>query len=69
MPGKRRLTEVEWSQVFDVRCRSKRGESTTAREQRLVNKAFEEDRARYAAMEADVFDATVPFGSNVKWKR
>jgi hypothetical protein len=69
VPPRKRLTEAEWSLVFDVRCRSKRGEATARREQALVARAYGEDPARYKAMEGDVFDATVPAGSCTKWTR
>ena len=65
----RRLTEVEWSKVFHLRCQSKRGKGLTDDEQALLAAAFQSDEQRYAALDADVFDATVPFGSAAKAKR
>lgn len=47
----------------------KRGERLTDAEQDLVDAAFKNDPKRYAALEGDVFDATVPFGSAARWKR
>jgi hypothetical protein len=64
-----KLTEVEWKTVFDLRCQSKQGRRLHDDERALVERAFKEDPRRYEAMEPDVFDATVPFGSNVKAPR
>lgn len=66
---RKKLTEAEWSVVFKLRCRSKRGEPITVEERRLVDAAYVDDRARYSTMDADVFDATVPFGSKVRYPR
>ena len=63
------LTDDQWREVFGIRCRSKRGEPITQTELRLCERAMWSDEARYSAEEADVFDATVPFGSNVKARR
>jgi len=66
---KRVLTEWEWTKVFNLRCRTKRGESITDEERALVEAAFASDRKRYAAMGPDVFDATVPAGSTARARR
>ena len=66
---KRKLTESEWTHVFRARCKSKQGQALSDDEKKLVDFAFESDEKRYTAMEPDVFDATVPFGSAAKWKR
>ena len=63
MSKRQRLTEGEWAMVFDARCKSKRGEPVSAAERLLVEMAYASDAKRYAAMELDVFNATVPFGS------
>lgn len=63
------LTEREWVDVFKARCRSKRGERLTDEESVLVKRAFATDETRYGDMEADVFDATVPFGSTARARR
>jgi hypothetical protein len=63
---KRALAEAEWREVFALRCRSKRGERLSPEEQRKCELAFRRDGLRYAEMERDVFNATVPFGSTVK---
>jgi hypothetical protein len=61
-----KLTEIEWQKVFSVRCKSKQGQLLSDDEHRLIDQAYKEDRARYAAMNRDVFNATVPFGSTVR---
>ena len=66
---KRTLTEWEWTKVFKLRCRTKRGESITDEERALIEAAFASDRKRYAAMDPDVFDATVPAGSTARARR
>jgi hypothetical protein len=58
-----KLSEEQWREVFRLRCRCKRGEALAVGESELVERARREDRDRYVAMDADVFDATVPFGS------
>jgi len=63
-----KLTELQWENVFRARCLSKRGLPLTEDQQALVNAAYREDRKRYAAMEARVFNETVPFGSTVRMK-
>jgi hypothetical protein len=63
-----RLTEAQWSEVFRLRCKSKRGDGLTGEEQALAERAWKEDRKRYAAMDGDVFNATVPAGSSVRWR-
>jgi hypothetical protein len=64
-----KLTDEQWREVFRLRCESKRGGRLNVSEQELVERAFKEDRGRYAAMEPDVFDATVPFGSTARARR
>ena len=66
---KKKLTAEEWRRTFSLRCRSKQGQSLSGEELKLLETAFNEDAARYRSQEADVFDATVPFGSNVRAKR
>jgi len=62
------LTEAEWATVFRSRCKSKQGQTLTDKERALVEAAFNSDQTRYASMEADVFNETVPFGSTAKWR-
>lgn len=62
----RKLTDSNWRRVFDLRCRSKRGEYLSPEDRALIDAAHNEDRDRYADMDADVFNATVPFGSNAR---
>lgn len=64
-----KLTELEWRAVFKVRCRSKDGELISDEDLALISRARAEDQKRYRAMDPDVFDATVPFGSGAKAKR
>jgi hypothetical protein len=59
----KKLTESQWQEVFELRCRSKRGEEIGKRAHNLCMRAFKEDEERYSKMEAGVFNATVPFGS------
>lgn len=66
---KRKLTDEEWRQVFAIRCRSKEGRPISKEERSLCDAAFKSDESRYGEMEADVFNATVPFGSNVRWRK
>ena len=61
-----KLGDESWKKVFAIRCRSKRGEAITPAELRLCSRARRKDPARYETMEVDVFNATVPFGSNVR---
>lgn len=68
MPRKK-LTDEEWALVFRLRCRSKEGRELSRADHALIGRAYTEDPDRYGAMGADVFDATVPFGSNVKAPR
>lgn len=63
------LTEEEWRRVFRARCQSKQGQRVSDEDRALLDRAFNTDEERYAAMTGDVFDATVPFGSSARWKR
>jgi hypothetical protein len=65
----KKLTEMEWLDVFEARCRSKRGERLTEEERALIDRAYATDEKRYGRMEAEVFNATVPFGSAARWGR
>jgi hypothetical protein len=69
VPTKNKLTDESWRKVFSIRCRSKQGQPIPSAELGLYGRAMREDPARYEAMGADVFEATVPFGSTVKAKR
>lgn len=57
------LTEQEWRQVFEIRCRSKRGERLWDEEEKLFLRALKEDPKRYSAMDDAIFAVTAPFGS------
>lgn len=63
-----KLTDVEWRKVFDLRCNSKRGSRLSEIDQALCERAYAEDPKRYGAMNADVFNETVPAGSNARYK-
>lgn len=69
MSKRKALTEAQWKDVFAIRCRSRRGERIQPAKLALCSRAMAEDQKRYDETEADVFDATVPFGSNVKANR
>ena len=62
----REVSESDWSKVFDLRCRSKRGEHLSPEDRALLLAAYKVDATRYAAMSDDVFVATAPFGSTVR---
>lgn len=66
MPNLRYLTEDEWNKVFVARCQSKQGRSVSDEERALCLHAYRTDPKRYRSTEKDVFNATVPFGSNVR---
>lgn len=60
------LTEDEWRLVFEARCRSKQGIPLSADVRALCERAYSLDPERYSAMNADVFEATRPFGSSAR---
>ena len=51
--------------MFQLRCRTKQGQDIAKEDLALVAAAFRDDLERYSAMEVDVFNATVPFGSTM----
>lgn len=57
------LTDAQWAEVFRIKCLSKEGRPLSKEERALSDRAFDENAERYGAMEPDVFNATVPFGS------
>jgi hypothetical protein len=61
---KPKLTEGEWERVFQLRCRSKRGERLGEDALALCVRAYAEDRERYAALNPRVFEATKPWGAS-----
>ena len=69
MARRKKLTEEEWRRVFQLRCRTKQGQEISKEELALTATAFREDPKRYSALEVDVFNATVPFGSTARRKR
>jgi hypothetical protein len=64
-----KLSDAEWRDVFELRCKSKSGDALSKAEQALVEAAYQEDETRYRDMEIDVFNATVPFGSRTHRER
>ncbi len=67
MPSKRKpLTEADWDRVFTLRCQSKRGHELSKEQHDFCMRAYKQDAVRYGKMDARVFNATVPFGSNVR---
>ena len=60
------VTEAEWRRVFELRCRSKRGERLAHEDIALCTAAYKADGERYAAMNDRVFEATKPFGSGAR---
>lgn len=69
MARHKKLTEEEWRRVFQLRCRSKQGQELAKADLALVAAAFRADPKRYSALEVDVFNATVPFGSTARRKK
>lgn len=61
-----KLSEADWVKVFEARCLSKRGLPLSVEQRALVDAAFVSDLKRYTELDDDVFNATVPFGSNVR---
>jgi hypothetical protein len=64
--ARKHLSESDWAKVFAARCQTKQGRPISDAERALVDAAFKSDRRRYARMERDVFNATVPFGSSAR---
>ena len=64
---KPKLTESDWALVFELRCKSKRGIELSPEQHNFCVRAFREDEKRYSAMDAGVFNATVPFGSEARY--
>jgi len=62
------LTEAEWNEVFEIRCLTKKGLPITESQQQLIQRAFESDPERYKELNAPVFDATLPVGSQAKYR-
>lgn len=65
----KKLTEAEWNKVFTARCKSKQGQPLSEEERDLVDVAYKTNPKRYSALEPAVFNATVPFGSSVRWRK
>jgi len=65
--SRKSLSEADWARVFRIRCAVKQGQHISDGERALFVRAS--DPERYAAMDADVFDATVPLGSTARARR
>lgn len=57
------LTEREWAMVFELRCQSKRGARLRDEDMAFLRRAHGADTARYNALDAEVRQATAPFGA------
>jgi hypothetical protein len=68
MPKRRQLSDDDWARVFSARCQSKQGRPISDEDRRLCDAAYKSDGKRYAALDRDVFNATVPFGSSARMK-
>lgn len=55
--------------IIDLRKRSKRGERLSKEEHELCRVAWEKYPEWYKETEERVFNETVPFGSNVRYKK
>lgn len=61
-------TGDEKSRCLDLRKRSKKGEHLSPEDMKFCAKMFKQYEEWYAATEKNVFNETVPFGSNVRMK-
>lgn len=61
------LSEEDWAKVFRYRCRSRKGEHLAPEEHDFCHRAYQADPERYCALDRDVFNATVPFGSSARY--
>lgn len=62
------LTESDWARVLRIRIKSKRGESLSDEDRTLITAAHKSDPNRYKAFDREIFEATLPAGSSVKWR-
>jgi len=56
---------VERERCMTLRCRSKRGEHLSDEDYAFCTEMWKKYQEWYKATEVDVFNRTVPFGSNV----
>lgn len=49
--------------LFDIRCRSKRGEYLSEQDRRMISECWSRWPDDYRAMEREVFEETKPFGA------
>ena len=66
MPDFKTPNPVDARRCFRVRCRSKRGERLSSEDIEFVARMFDTYPDWYTALEVNVFNATVPYGSNVR---
>jgi hypothetical protein len=64
----KQIGDILWERVFQIKCKSKNGQTLTDEERGLIEEAFQTDPRRYRDLEGEVFNATVPFGSSARWK-
>jgi len=55
----------DWQKLFDIRCKSKRGEKISDVEAAYVMRCHTKFPDAYKAMESEIFKATKPFGSRI----
>lgn len=59
--------EIDWYKVYNIRIKCKgTGYIPNKDEIDLLESAYFHDPSRYKKMDKDIFNATVPFGSNVR---
>lgn len=57
------MTQAERERLFDLRCRSKRGEYLSPEDVSFLESMWKQFPEQYSAMQPEVFEATKPFGS------
>ena len=58
--------DIDWEKVFDLRCRSKRGERLSDDQAALLVAAWKADKVRYSALTERVFEETAPMPGKTK---
>lgn len=59
-------TPEDARRCFRIRCRSKRGETMSREDSKFCTQMYKKFTEWYGAIEANIFNATVPFGSQAK---
>lgn len=62
-PASKQMTHAERERLFDLRCRSKRGEQISPEDFAFLERMWNEFPKEYSAIQSEVLDATKPFGS------